>query len=161
MTSRRTPPPPPPPLPAGVTGYMRNATYTVVARTRDGTPQPLTLASPQTGSVPQGAYDRYQIQFDRTQPSLQLTVTPATGDADLYARLDNVSVTTTSYQYSSTGATGVIESVNVSQSDPFFAASCAGTGPCFVTAAVYGYTASVYTIVASAGMTQLEDGVPM
>jgi len=101
-------------------------------------------------------YQRYTAQWN--QSNLQVLVTPRYGDPDLFVRLDNMTVTVSNAQYSSTFASGV-EVVTITPGDAAYQANCNNTAvPCTANIAVYGFTSSGYSIVATSGRISLIDG---
>ncbi|RYG44363.1 hypothetical protein EON67_11825, partial [archaeon] len=63
-------------------------------------------------------------------------------------------------QYSSNGISG-IEQIIISSTDPVFQQYCSDSSkPCVASIAVFGFTASRYSIVAATGAVTLVDGQP-
>lgn len=146
----------------GVEGYNGNASFVILAHTRDGRPVPLVPSVPIVDDVEEGEYMRYTADYDPTQGLLEVTVTPLDGDPDLYIALDGRVVTNTNWQYAAISSTG-IEDIKIRPTDRQFNVTCAQwpTNNCTASIAVYGYSQAQYSIVASNGVRSLQDGVPM
>ncbi len=148
----------------GVMGFNRGAaSFSISARTRDGTPVRLVPGVPVEGAVDANAYDRYTVQFDRRLGYLEVTVSPMSGDPDLYVSLGALPNRTIA-QYASTAASGD-EDIMILPTDPAFVAACPNQAlPCVANIAVFGFPSMAsaapaqYAITASDGLRVLANG---
>jgi hypothetical protein len=146
-----------------VAGYQGNASFTILAHSRDGRTTALVAGLPVVDAVEIGGYQRYTADYDPTAGMLEVTVTPLSGDPDLYIALDNRIVTLDNWQYASVSSSG-FDDIVIKPTDKQFNSTCSlqpRGQPCTANIAVYGYTQAAYTIVASSGnLRVLQDGVP-
>jgi hypothetical protein len=150
----------------GVTSYSRNASFSVLARARTTRPSALALGQSVTDVVGVGETSYWNFAWDWSASLAYVEVDAVYGDSDLYVTLDGSLPNRTNWAYASTSASG-LEQVRISTGDAQFRASACGTGganattPCVVTLAVYGYTASRFTLSAWATLRELADGAPV
>jgi len=150
----------------GVTGFMGNATFSLVARTRDGTPVRLSPGLPVEDVLQGGFYSRYTAEVNWALGYLEVTVAAESGDPDLYISLGESKLpTNVVYDFSSTSAGGD-EDIVISVNDTKLLKACPNrTALCVANIAVYAFgstpgpssTAS-YSITASNGLRVLLDG---
>ena len=87
----------------GVQGYEA-ATYSITVSTKNGDDTSDTLlldGVPQNGNLAEGAYKIYSFQIGTDVPKLTITLTPSSGDPDLYITDDGTEPTSINYQYAS------------------------------------------------------------
>lgn len=146
----------------GITAFGSAALYSILARTHNSRPTPLTLGRPLVDFVNATGRNFYVTDLLPGYSSLEIRVTPVYGDPDLFARLDSTPLTPFNAQYRSTRWSGD-DVIEILRTDPFVQANCSvGTRPCTVTVLVSGFVDSQYSIVATSnGVTrQLQDGQP-
>lgn len=148
----------------GVTGFRRNSTFIVTAKTKNTTATALVLGQPQVDVLDRSTINRYTATWVPARGPLSLSVSPQNGDPDLLVRLDNATVTPTFWQYRSAAPSGSAEQLTIpkNMNDSIFLSSGCGENillPCTANIGVYGFSASQYIIVASVGYTQLQPGV--
>lgn len=144
----------------GVAGYLSNTTFSITARLRDGTPVRLTPGAPVLDFVDFNAFSRFVTTFDRRLNFSEITVSPISGDPDMYVSLGPGAVPSkTSFNYSAFAATGD-EDVLILPTDAAFTTMCgwSPTAPCDAAVAVFGFSPSAYIITASNGLRLLTDG---
>lgn len=149
----------------GVTGFMANASFTISARTRNGTAVPLSPGVPVLDVIEQRAYARYTAILDRRLGYLEISVSPTAGDPDLYVSFSGPPTTAaSSYDFASLSVNGD-EDIRAPLSDQRVAKACPVTTPptpCIAYIAVFGYPtggSAQYTITASNGLRMLVDGL--
>lgn len=139
------------------------AAFSITARTRDGSPVRLSPGVPVEGAVEALGYNRYTAQYDPRLGYLEVTVTPTSGDPDLYISLGAAIPNRTVAMYASTAGSGD-EDVLITPTDPQFLGSTCSTRPlsaCYANVAVYGFPSAAvgtYAITASSGLRMLESG---
>jgi len=150
----------------GVKGFnSAAASFSISARTRDGTPVRLSPGVPVEAAVDANAYDRYVAQYDPRLGYLEVTVSPMSGDPDLYVSLGGAMPNRTVAQYASTAASGD-EDIFITPDDPAFKAACPATppAPCMANVAVFGFPSMAsaapaqYAVTASNGLRVLANG---
>jgi len=130
-----------------------NTTFQIVlTATPVGHNQTIDLVNgvPQSGSLPTRGKIYYRFTSPSTSKDVTITVTPTSGDPDLYVNANGQQPSTSSFQYwsSSTGLDQVVVPASACQA-------------CTVDILVYGFSATYYTVMASLAATsmQLQDGV--
>lgn len=158
---------PPCALYVGVTGYLRNATFSLLARTRDATPVQLAMGQPVTDTVASGEYAYYTALWDWSSGVMYVQVQAVYGDSDVYAALNGTMPSIGFSQYSSTSSDAV-ELLTIRSTDAAFTTGPCAAGDsgatnvtCVVSIAVYGFTPSAYSITAWSSLRSLEDGLPV
>lgn len=144
----------------GVYGYMSNTTFSITARLRDGTPVRLSPGAPVLDFVDLNGFSRFIASFDWALKFLEITVSPISGDPDMYISLGpGAAPSRNSFNYSSYAASGD-EDVLILPSDPAFTNMCGATqsAPCDAAIFMWGFAASAYIITASNGLRLLTDG---
>ncbi|CAM9344963.1 unnamed protein product [Scytosiphon promiscuus] len=139
-----------------------NCSYTLKASLNSGWkhPQQLLLGHPQSSFLVEGTYDYYALlvppqRQDEPRESIVLTLTPKTGGQQ------DVFITTnssrepgpTDYDVKS-NTWGGSSAVVFSETAPGFCTDCT------MYVGVYGFTSGSYSIVASQGLTRLQEGFP-
>jgi hypothetical protein len=149
----------------GVTSYTRNASFSLLAYVQDTDPVTLIDGQPQTGQVDQGLTQGYVFYAPPNFASVQITLTPVIGDADLYIVVssnDTVLPTRSNAQYRSTSITGS-EEITIRAADPAVRNNCVPNAKCNIFVGVNGFTNSTYTVMATSGnqSSDLQDGVAL
>ena len=146
----------------GVTAFGTTATFSLIAYQQDADPIALIDGQPQDGQVALGVTQQYVFLASSGFVSLQVTLTPVLGDADLYIAINSsTGATSANAVYRSTSVNGA-ETVTLLSSDSRLAA-CVGVAVCTINIGVYGYSNSTYTVqvVSGQSLTTLQDGVPL
>lgn len=146
----------------GVKAYGADAEFSLLAVQRSDSPITLVDGVPQEEFVNKSMTNQYQITVDtHDMQTVEVTLTPFFGDADLYATVDGHVPGPHNRQYYSLASSGE-DSITVSASDQaWIDAGCTERAICQIRIAVYGYTNSRYSIVANTQNEQivLQDGV--
>jgi len=139
----------------GVYGFQTSQfTITALSQTEDGTDPDnaisLTLGHPQSHDLEQGRYVYYSFILGATTPELTFTLTPTSGDPDIYARNDGQTPSRTFYQWDSMGVS--TDTIRIQNASP-------GT----FLIAVYGYSQTSFslTVTTTGSLTTLQNGTPL
>lgn len=151
----------------GVKGFGGPATFTITGTTASSTPWLLVDGRPQSDFVNTSMSKLYNFDAAANAPFFTIRVAAVYGDPDIYVRLDGGVPSPMSSQYRSLSSSAD-DSIVIRQSDPLFQNCTANSTTsfnhtrCRVTIAVYGFTASQYSITASLGdnTQQLQEGIP-
>jgi hypothetical protein len=161
-------------LTAGVQAFGGAATYSIIGSELADPIYTLLDGLPMAGLLPQSETDQYRftVQFPANDPTLpanrrviEIITQSFLGDADLFIKLDGSVPGPNNWDYRAIGAGGV-DAVAIRASDPVFMASQCGSavnnnGACTINIAVFAFTSSIYSIVATSGRyVQLIDGQP-
>ena len=138
----------------------RAAAYSILVRTHDSQPTPLQPGQPQLMLInaSKRAFFRLSLPPGDTG-AVRVSVSPTFGDPDLYASWGNRTLTTAQSDYRSTKNSGD-ELITIKRSDAP-AESCGAADVCQLTILVFGWTDSLFSIVASGDTpagTELIDG---
>eukprot|EP00903_Cladosiphon_okamuranus_P013133 g12248.t1 len=139
-----------------------NCSYTIKASLNNGwkNPQQLLLGQPQSSFLEEGSYDYYSLFITRAPDenpwqTLLVTVTPTDGgQQDLYATTNRTREPgQQDYDVKSTNWAGS-STMMFSETAPGFCTDCT------IYVSVYGYKSGGYSLVASQGLTRLQEGLP-
>lgn len=159
----------------GVLAWGGATQYSIVATETANPIITLIDGLPMAGVLPQGETDQFvfTVQFTDEDPTLpphrrvvEILTQSYLGDVDLFVTLDPSRMPGPStWDYRAIGSGG-IDAIAIRPTDPQFANSACGPAiaagdSCTIAIATYGFTSSIYAIVATAGRyVQLADGQP-
>lgn len=147
----------------GVRGYG-NSSFVITAGNFSGAPLRLTDGVPQRGFISQGRTNRYLTTMLPHQPYLEISITPFTGDPDVFVSLGEGRLPTrhTSDFRSISGWGQDVIAINASAATAY-AQHCDAAAPCAVNVAVSGFRDATYAVVAASleGLTRVQAGVPL
>ena len=110
-----------------------------------GTVATLQQGVPARGVVAASQYLWYQVPVEQLNATVVLTLTPFSGDADMYASFVRHRPSKTFYNFSSTASGTHKDVLRISPADAHFCHAL----PCRLYVAVYGYRNSSYSLVAT------------
>lgn len=138
------------------------SSFSIMASLHSDVPVVLVSGVPQAGHVNASVENIYQLDAPRGHSLINIVVTPAYGDPDMYVTLDGVKPGPTHWDYASASDAGD-DTITIRSTDRQYQRSCHPDERCRVLIGVRGFRASDYTIVATTGATTttLQTGSPL